>query len=150
MKKNAHIISMIILVVIAYINFCGMAYGSNVLQLGAKYRIVQPIFLMAVYDSLNNRINSKETARAYLHSQEYYKKSWVAFQSKVPPGTIMTIVKVVPKAWYLLFSDPTYIVQLEPDISRGLDIVLELERGLEGDLDGLNGKLFERLGDGVK
>ncbi len=38
-----------------------------------------------------------------------------------------------------------YFIQLDPDLSRGLDVELELNRGIEGSLDGLNPELFERL-----
>ena len=44
----------------------------------------------------------------------------------------------------LLFAN-RYFVRLDPDLSRGLDIILELNRGIEGSLDGLNPELFERL-----
>lgn len=100
---------------------------------------------MAVYDSLNNKRLSKETARAYLHSMRYYNKSYVAFQNEVPPGTIMTIVGPAPKVWHLPFFADRYFVQLIPDPSRGLEVVLELNRGIEGSLDGLNPEIFSRL-----
>ena len=99
---------------------------------------------MAVYDSLNNRQISRETARAYLHSKEYAQKSWVAFQCEVPVGTIMTIIGLAPKSWYRPFSANRYFVRLDPDQSRGLDVELELNRGIEGSLDGLSPELFSR------
>jgi len=68
----------------------------------------------------------------------------VAFQCEVPAGTIMTIIGKAPKVWHLPFLANRYFVQLDPDLSRGLDIVLELNRGLEGNLDGLNSELFNR------
>ncbi len=117
--------------------FCDLSYASEQPQLGNRYKIIRPVYLMAVYDSLNNRQVSKETARAYLH-----KKSSVAFQCEVPVGTIMTIIGQVPKVWYLLFSANQYFVRLDPDLSRGLDVILQLDRGVEGSLDGLNPELF--------
>jgi hypothetical protein len=99
---------------------------------------------MAVYDSLNNRQLSRETARAYLHSKHYYNKSDVAFQSEVPAGTVMTIISPIPKVWHLPFFANRYLIKLDPDPSRGLDVVLELNRGLEGNLDGLNPEIFSR------
>jgi len=122
--------------------FCDLSYASEQPQLGNRYKIIRPVYLMAVYDSLNNRQVSKETARAYLHSMRYYKKSSVAFQCEVPVGTIMTIIGQVPKVWYLLFSANQYFVRLDPDLSRGLDVILQLDRGVEGSLDGLNPELF--------
>lgn len=123
---------------------CGLSYASDPPQPGNRYKIIRPAFLMAVYDSLNNRQISRETTRAYLHSMRYYEKASVAFQCEVPAGTIMTIIGPAPKVWYLPFLADRYFVRLAPDLSRGLDVILELNRGIEGSLDGLNPKLFSR------
>lgn len=125
--------------------FYGISYASEQPQPGNRYKIIRPVYLMAVYDSLNNRQVSRETARAYLHSMRYYEKASVAFQCEVPAGTIMTIIGPAPKAWYLFFSANQYFVRLDPDLSRGLDVILQLDRGVEGSLDGLNPELFSRL-----
>jgi hypothetical protein len=122
--------------------FYGIIYASQELQPGSRYKIIRPLYLMAVYDSLNNRQLSRETARAYLHSMRYYEKSWVAFQCEVPAGTIMTIIGRAPKVWHLPFFADRYFVHLDPDPSRGLDVILEINRGIEGNLDGLNPDLF--------
>ena len=106
---------------------------------------MRPLYLMAVYDDLNNRKLSRETARAYLHPMQYYEKSYVAFQSEVPIGTTMTVIGPVPKVWHLPFFASRYAVRLDPDLSRGLDVILELNRGIEGDMDGLNSELFRPL-----
>ncbi len=124
--------------------FYGLSYASEKPQSGSRYIIVRPLYLMAVYDSLNNRQVSKETARAYLHSKQYYNKSDVAFQCEVPAGTVMTIISPIPKVWRLPFFANRYLIKLDPDLSRGLDVVLELNRGIDGSLDGLNPKLFSR------
>jgi hypothetical protein len=124
--------------------FCRAIYASEELQPGSRYKIVRPVYLAATYDSLNNRKLSRETARAYLEPMRYYKKAEVAFQVEVPAGTIMTIVGPAPKVWHLPFFASRYFVQLDPDLSRGLDIILELNRGIEGSLDGLNPELFGR------
>jgi hypothetical protein len=97
---------------------------------------------MAVYNSLNNKRVNKETARAYLHSQKYYDKAEVAFQCEVPAGTIITIVGTAPKVWLIPFFADRYFIQLTPDLSRGLEILLELNRGMDGSLDGLNPEIF--------
>jgi hypothetical protein len=136
-------ISFILFVVIGTI-FCGIIYASQELQPGSRYKIIRPLYLMAVYDSLNNRQLSRETARAYLHSEYYYNKSWVAFQCEVPAGTIITIIGPAPKVWHLPFFADRYFVRLDPDPSRGLEVILELNRGIEGNLDGLNPGLFSR------
>ena len=114
------------------------------MELGNRYKIVRPVYLAAEYYSLNNRQVSKGTARAYLESKQYYKKSWVAFQCEVPPGTVMTIIGPAPKVWPLPFFAKRYFVRLDPDPSRGLDVILELNRGMKGGLDGLNPELFSR------
>jgi hypothetical protein len=124
--------------------FCVPSYAGEELQSGSRYKIVKPVYLMAVYDSLNNRQLSRETARAYLHSMQYYNKAEVAFQCEVPVGTIMTIIGPAPKIWHIPFFANRYFVRLDPDVSRGLDVVLELNRGIEGSLDGLNPELFGR------
>lgn len=124
--------------------FCVPSYAGEELQSGSRYKIVKPVYLMAVYDSLNNRQLGRETARAYLHSMQYYNKAEVAFQCEVPVGTIMTIIGPAPKIWHIPFFANRYFVRLDPDVSRGLDVVLELNRGIEGSLDGLNPELFGR------
>jgi len=124
---------------------CCRAYTSDALQPKSQYKIIKPIYLMALYNSLNNKVISRETARAYLHAKRYYNKSIVAFQCEIPVGTTMTIAGLAPKVWYLPFLADRYFVQLNPDLSRGLDVVLQLDRGIEGGLDGLNPELFSRI-----
>jgi hypothetical protein len=124
--------------------FCGLGYAGEHPQPAKRYKIVRPVYLIAVYDSLNNRQISRETARAYLESKQAYKQASVAFQCEVPEGTIMTIIGPAPKVWSLPFFANRYFVRLDPDLSRGLDVVLELNRGIEGSLDGLNPELFSR------
>ena len=124
--------------------FCDPSYADE-LQPESQYKIVRPMYLMAVYDSLNNKQVSKETARAYLHPMKYAMKHSVAFQIEVPAGTIITIVGPAPKVWHLPFYADRYFVRLEPDLSRGLDVVLSLDRGMEGSLDGLSPEFFSRL-----
>ena len=125
--------------------FCCTGYANEQPRPGNRYKIIKPVYLMAVYDSLNNRQVNRETARAYLHSMRYYEKASVAFQCEVPTGTIMTIISPAPKVWYLPFWANRYYIRLDPDLSRGLDVVLELNRGIEGSLDGLNPELFRWL-----
>ncbi len=124
--------------------FSSPSYASDELQPGSRYKIVGSVYLMAVYNDLNNRQLTRETARAYLHSELYADKSHVAFQRIVPVGAIMTILGPAPKIWHLPFFASRYFVRLDPDPSIGLDIVLELNRGIDGNLDGLNPELFAR------
>lgn len=146
LMKNRIIITLLIL-----LGNCifGIVNASDGLQSGARYKIIQPVYVMGVYNSLNTRKLSKTTARAYLHSTRYYEKSEVAFQYEVPTGTIMTIIGTAPKVWYLPFLAKRYFVRLDPDLSSGLDVVLELNRGIEGDLDGLNPQLFARVNKSI-
>lgn len=138
-------IAVTLFTIIISVIFYGLSYASEELQAGNRYKIVLPVYLTATYESLNNRQISKETARAYLESMQYAKTSWVAFQCEVPAGTIMTIIGPAPKVWHLPFLANRYFVRLDPDLSRGLDVVLELNRGIEGTLNGLNPKLFSRM-----
>jgi hypothetical protein len=69
----------------------------------------------------------------------------VAFQRIVPVGTIMTTIGPAPKRAPLPFFANRYFVLLDPtDLPSELDIILELNRGIEGSLDGLNPELFIR------
>lgn len=148
MKKNDYTIvsAIIVFTVFTAIGiFSGCSYAREKPLSGSRYKIIQSLYLMAVYNDLNIRQLSRETARAYLHAEEYYNKSWVAFQCEVPAGTIVTIVSPAPKVWSLPFLANRYFVKLDPNFSRGLDVILELNRGIEGDMDGLNPKLFSRL-----
>lgn len=124
---------------------CGLNDSVEELKPGAQYEIIGSVYLMAVYNSLNDRRLSVTSARAYLHSRQLAEKSFVAFQVEVPIGTIMTIMTPAKKVWHIPELVDQYVVRLEPDPSRGLDVVLELDRGIEGDMDGLNPKLFARV-----
>jgi len=137
-------LALLLFTVVSFI-FCYSGYANEkLLQPGRKYKIVNPVYLVAVYDSLSNRQLSKDTARAYLEAVPLAKRSYQAFQCEVPAGTIMTIIGPAPKVWHIPFFADRYFIQLKPDLSRGLEIVLELSRGIEGDLDGLNPELFSR------
>ena len=124
--------------------FSGQVYAEKI-QPGNRYKVIKTIYLSAAYKSLNDKRISRDAARAYLESTEYAKTAWVAFQREVSIGTVMTIVGPAPKVWHLPFLANRYFVRLDPDISRGLDVILELNRGIEGDLDGLNRELFSKI-----
>ena len=124
--------------------FYNQSYAEE-LQPGNRYKIVRSVYLQAAYNSPNNKQLSRATARAYLSPQQIPPRYWMAFQSEVPVGTIMTIIGPAPKVWHLPFLASRYFVRLDPDVSRGLDVVLELDRWFEGGLDGLNPELFSRL-----
>lgn len=134
----------IVLFTAGVVIFWKLNYSNDGPPIGSRYKIVQPMYLMAIYDDLNNKKISRETARAFLHATKYYEKSSVAFQRPVPAGTVLTIVAPEPKVWHLPFFANRYLVKLTPDLSDGLDVVLELDRGIEGELDGLNSRLFAK------
>jgi hypothetical protein len=128
--------------------FCGPSYAEGP-QPENRYKIVKPVYVIAAYESLNNRQVSRETAFAYLRPRQSPKRAWLAFQSEVPIGTIMTIIGPAPKpeVWHFPFffkRYSVYLVRLDPDLSRGLDVMLELSLGMEGSLDGLNQEFFSR------
>ena len=117
------------------------------LQPGDQYEVIRPIYLQVVYHDLNERQVSRNTANAFLHAHSYYKTSWVAFESTVQTGSVMTITAKGPRVWHLPFRVQRYYVSLDPDLSGGLEVILDLDRGIEGDLDGLNESLFRRMKD---
>ena len=152
MKKLDYAIGRNIIAVALFIafgtSFCGPSYAEEP-QPGNRYKIIRPVYLQAAYYSLGDRRISRETARAYLESARIPQRSWMAFQCEVPAGTTMTIIGPAPKVWHIPFFPSRYFVRLNPDPSQGLDVILELNRGIEGNLDGLNPELFDRQEKGV-
>lgn len=124
--------------------FCGISYASEQPQPGNRYKIIGPMYMSGIYKNLNNRQLNKKLAYGVLTAVRFSGPE-VAFQCEVPTGTIMTIIGPAPKVWHLPFFPDRYYIKLEPDLSRGLDVELELSAGIEGSLDGLNPKLFSRL-----
>jgi hypothetical protein len=126
---------------------CSANSSGEDLTLGAKYEIIRPVYLEGVYNSLDDRKISPEKATAYLTGVKYAKRSEVAFQVEVPAGTVMTVVSSASRVIHLPYIVDQYHVRLTPDVSRGLDVLLSLDRGLEGDLDGLNSQIFRRINE---
>ncbi len=124
--------------------FCGLSYSSEQPHPGGRYKIIGPVYLSGIYLKLNNRQLNKQAALGSLTAVQFSGPE-VGFQCEVPAGTIMTIIGPAPKRFPLFFIADRYFVRLDPDLSRGLDVVLELNRGIEGSLDGLNSELFSRL-----
>ena len=113
------------------------------LDAGNRYRIVGPVYLSGVYRNLNNRQLNRQMAFGSLTAVRFSGPE-VAFQCEVPVGTIVTIIGSAPKVWHLPFLANRYFVRLDPDLSRDLDVVLELTAGIEGSLDGLNPAIFRK------
>lgn len=128
--------------------FCGSSYASEEPQAGNRYKIVGPVYLAGIYLNLNNRQLTRQLAAGEL-SPVRYSGPEVAFQRIVPIGTIMTIIGPAPKRTSLFWlGKKSYFVRLEPastDLPSELDIDIELHRGFEGSLDGLNPELFSHL-----
>ncbi len=130
--------------ILVIITLCSPGYAKE-LRVGQKYKIIKPIYLIADYNDRGDKSLSKNTAKAYLISFLTAKKSYTAFQTEVPTGTVMTIIGPAPKPWYLYFQGDPYFIKLDPDLSQGLDVKIQLDRGIEGSLDGLNPEIFSRL-----
>lgn len=120
------------------------AYAGD-LMLGKKYQLMKPIYIMGQYNDIGNKTISKETARAFLNTIELATRNFTAFQEEVPVGTVITIVKLMPKPWYLYFNSDYYLVTLDPDISRGIEVELPLDDSFKGSLDGLNTEIFKSM-----
>jgi len=123
--------------------FCGISYASEQPQAGNRYKIIGPVYLSGIYLELNNRQLNKQAAFGSLTAVQFSGPE-VGFQCKVPVGTTMTIIGPAPKRLPLFFYANRYFIKLDPDLSRGLDVVLELNRGIDGSLDGLNPEFFSR------
>ena len=123
----------------------GMAADVQ-LQSGASYKIVRTVYLMAVYESMDDKRVGKGAVRAYLQPERYAKTRWVAFQCEVPAGTVMRIVRPAPPAKDLLRRYDAYYVCLQPNPSRQLDVIVQLFRGFDDSSGGLSPAFFERMG----
>ena len=130
--------------VISVLFLCCTCNGDSLVA-GQKYKITKPMFLIGEYKSRKNKTVSKETAIAYLEASDRAKMSYTAFEVQVAADSIMTILGPAEKPWYLYFHADQYFVKLEPDLSQGLDTMIFLDRGLDGDLDGLNPDLFTKM-----
>ena len=119
---------------------CGLSYASEKLQPGNRYKIIGPLYLTGIYDDLNNRKLSWADLSPVRSSGPE-----VAFQRKVPVGTIMFIIGPAQKRVPLPIVANRYFVRLEPtDLPSDINVILELNRGIEGSLDGLNPEFFAR------
>lgn len=137
MSKKLNLILMVV-------TLCSPGYAKE-LKADQKYKIIKPVYLIGEYNDRGNKSVSKDTAKAYLEPSLRAKMSYTAFQTQVPAGTIMTVVEPAPKPWYLYFQGDLYFVKLDPDLSQGLNVIIQLDRGMEGNLDGLNPELFGRM-----
>ena len=134
--------------IVAIIVVICVTCNAEELLTGKKYKIIKPLYLSTWYDDLGNKTISKETARAYLNVTKNADRPYIAFQHEVPAGTVMTIIGLAPKPWYLYFNSDHYSVTLDPDMSQGLEVKLPLDSPLErgfGGPGGLNAEFFSRM-----
>src|SRR3979411_1026530 len=120
--------------------FCVSSYAEE-LQPGNRYKIVRPVYLSGVYRDLNNRQLNRQLAFGSLTAMRFSGPE-LAFQCIVPVGKLMSVIGTCAKRLPLPFFANRYFVRLDPDLSGGLDVIVELNRGMEGTLDGLNSGLF--------
>jgi hypothetical protein len=118
--------------------------GDVGVQVGNTYKITRPVYLMAVYESIDAARAARATL-AYLRPEPYAKTRWTAFQCEIPAGTVITIVRPAPPGKDLWHRFGAYYVRLEPDTSRGLDVIVELFKGFAGESGDLSKEFFERI-----
>lgn len=121
--------------------------GDAQLKPGAGYKMVRTVYLMAVYESMDEKRAGKGAAVAYLQPERYANTRWVAFQCEVPAGTTMKIIGPAPPAKDLLRSYDAYYVHLvpDPDPSRKLEVIVQLFKGFADASGGLSADFFERM-----
>lgn len=123
---------------------CGQSYANRQLTPGSRYKIVGNVYLSGIYKDLNDRQLTKQLAFGSLTAIRFSGPE-VAFQHKVPIGTIMTIIGPAPKRVPLPFFAKRFFISLQPnELSEEIDVILQLNRGIDGNLDGLNPELFSR------
>ena len=131
-------------IIIVVMALCNTTYAGD-LMLGKKYVLIKPIYIMGQYNDIGNKILNKQSARAFLSSVKLAKRNFTAFQEVVPIGTTIVILKLTPKPWYLYFNSDYYLVALDPDLSRGVEVELPIDDAFKGSLDGLSPEIFKRV-----
>jgi hypothetical protein len=126
--------------------FWNPVHATENLQQGNQYRIIGPVYVRAIYRDIRNTQLNRESAWGILSAVRVSGRE-VALQRPVQMGTIMTILGSAPKHYVLFEGYPSrYYVQLDTvGLPGGLDVILQLNRGVEGDMDGLNSRLFSRV-----
>jgi hypothetical protein len=110
---------------------------------GTSYKVIRPIYLMAVYESMDAKSKGKGPAKAYLNPKQYAKTRWVAYECLVPVGTIMTVIEPAPPAKDLWRRYDAYYVKLSPDLTRNLKVIVELYLEFADASGELNATFFE-------
>jgi hypothetical protein len=96
-----------------------LSHASEVPQSGSQYKTIQPLHLMATYNDSRTRKIGRDTAKAYLHSERYADRYFVAFQVEVPAGTVVTVVSPESKGLALSLSSKSILCGNWIRICRG-------------------------------
>ncbi len=134
----------VLLAAIFSVSSCA-SHPNRVLNSGEQFKVVGPVYLSAIYLNLNKPKLTKKLATGGLTAVRFSGPE-VAFQHRVPVGTMMTILSPAPKAFRLdnpFFPDRYFIRLDRVNFPRELDITIELNGGIAGGDAGLNRELFE-------
>ncbi len=109
-------------------------------QIGARYTVNGTLYATGIFSATSNRqLSYVELVPILISGPE------VAFRHFVPIGTTLIFVEALPRRLWMPFFPLRYKVRLEPtDLPKNVDTILELGRGNEGTLDGLNPNLYKR------
>jgi hypothetical protein len=116
---------------------------------GENYKIVRPVDLMAVHESMDDKSAGKKPKRAYLNPQRYAMTRWVAYQCEVPVGAVITIVRPAPPARDLWRRYPAYYVKLVPNPPGQQEVIVQLFLGFRDESGRLNPEFFQRVSEPI-
>jgi hypothetical protein len=111
---------------------------------GTSYKIIRPVYLSAVYESMTAKHAGAKPATAYLQAELYARTRWIAYRCAIPEGTIMTVIGPAPPAKDLAQRYDAYYVTLKPNASPQTTVVLQLFRGFGDASGGPSAKYFEQ------
>lgn len=119
------------------------APGNEDLRIGQKYEIVGELYVHSVSDDLNSR-------KVSIITLEHLRLSGPEIISRqlVPTGSVLTVVDKVPsKVFVFAFPCPDrYVVRVNTiESPKGIPVVIDLSRGIEGKSTALNPLIFKPL-----
>jgi hypothetical protein len=117
------------------------ARGSDDLRIGQRYQIVGQLYAYGVADDLNSRqLSLISLVPLKLSGPE------IISQQLIPQGSILTIVDRGPRKFLAFLYPDRYIVQVTGvDTPRGIPVVIDLSRGIQGKSTPLNPEIFKPL-----
>lgn len=132
-----------LLLVLASIFWSIAVRGSDDLRIGQRYEIVGELYAYGVADDLN----SKQLSLISLVPLKLSGPEIIS-QRLVPPGSILTIVDRGPRRFLAFLYPDRYIVQVTGlDAPRGVPVVIDLSRGIQGKSTSLNPEIFKPCPD---